>query len=115
MRDRFMDDPPDMPYLVHDYDQLPPRIVMGDSHRPPEADLMDMVVHLQLEVLKCVQSGPSRSVAKALPVQFKPAVFTSTKVPKLSGVKVFDAIVRSNGWGDAAVTLQLLSHLKGTH
>ena len=56
---------------------------MGDSNRPPEADLMDTVAHMQLEVeaLKCVQSGPSTSVARALPVQSKPAVFTSAKVP----------------------------------
>ena len=61
MPDRFMDDPPDMPYPVHDYDRLPPRVEMGDSYklhmlshvevintynRPPEADYMDTVAHL---------------------------------------------------------------------
>ena len=53
-------------------------------------------------------------------VQSKPAAFTSTKVPKFSGVtswdqyrQVFDDIVQSNGWDDATVTLQLLSHLEG--
>ena len=62
--DWFIDDPPDMPYM------------------------MDMVAHLQLEVevLNCVQSRPSTSATKALLVQAKPAVFTSTKVPKFSGV-----------------------------
>ena len=42
------------------------------------------------------------------------------QVPKFSGVnswdqyrQVFDAIVRSNGWDDATVILQLLSHLEG--
>ena len=70
MSDRFIDDPPDMPYPVHDYDQLPPRVAMGDSYRPSKADLMDTVAHLQLEVeaLMCVQSGPSTSATKALPV-----------------------------------------------
>ena len=41
-------------------------------------------------------------------------------MPKFSGVtswdqyrQVFDAIVRSNGWDDATVALQLLSHLEG--
>ena len=41
-------------------------------------------------------------------------------MPKFSGDsswdqyrQVFDAIVRSNGWDDAAVALQLLSHLEG--
>ena len=47
-------------------------------------------------------------------------VFTATKVPKFSGVtswdqyrQVFDVIVRSNGWDDSTVVLQLLSHLEG--
>ena len=41
-------------------------------------------------------------------------------MPKFSGAtswdqyrQVIDAIVRSNGWDDATVTLQLLSHLEG--
>ena len=56
----------------------------------------------------------------AQPVPSKPVAFTSTKVPKFSGVtsldqyrQVFDAIVQSNGWDDATVTLQLLSHMEG--
>ena len=68
---------------------------------------MDTVAHLQLEVeaLKYVQSGSSMSATKTLLVQSKPAVFTSTKEPKFSGVtswdqyrQVFDAIVQLNGW-----------------
>ena len=42
------------------------------------------------------------------------------EVPKFSGLtswdqyrQVFDAIVHSNGWDDATVALQLLSHLEG--
>ena len=45
--------------------------------------------------------------------------FTSTKVPRFSGVtsweqdkQEFDAIVRSNEWDDATAALQLLSHLE---
>ena len=72
---------------------------------------MDTVAHLQLEIeaLKFVQ-----------PALSKPVAFTSTNVPKFSGEtswdqyrQVFDAIVWSNGWDDATVTLQLLSHLEG--
>ena len=58
--------------------------------RSLEADLMDTVAHLQLEV------------------------------PEFSGVtswdqyqQVLDAIVQSNGWDDATVALQLLSHQEG--
>ena len=57
---------------------------------------------------------------KGPPVQSKLGAFTSTKVPKFSGVtswdqyrQVFDAIVRSSGWDDVTVALQLLSHLEG--
>ena len=76
--------------------------------------IMSPVAHLQLEVeaLKFVQSGPSTLTMKTLPVQSKPVAFTSTKVPKFSGVTswdqyrhVFNAIVRSNGWDDATVAL----------
>ena len=48
------------------------------------------------------------------------AELTTTKVPWFNGstswehyLQVFDAIVLSNGWGDATATLQLLSHLQG--
>ena len=47
------------------------------------------------------------------------AVLTTTKVPWFNGTtsweqyqQVFDAIVLSNGWGDATAALQLLSHLQ---
>ena len=47
------------------------------------------------------------------------AALTTTKVPWFNGStsweqyrKVFDAIVLSNGWGDATTALQLLSHLQ---
>ena len=47
------------------------------------------------------------------------AALTTTKVPWFNGStsweqyqQVFDAIVLSNGWGDATAALQLLSHLQ---
>ena len=84
--------------------------------------MIDTVANLQLEVeaLKFVQSGPPTLAMKTLPVQPKPVVFTSTKVLKFSGVtswdqyrQMFDVIVRLNGWDDATIALQLLSHLEG--
>ena len=110
MLDRLMDDPPDIPNSVPGYDRLPPRAEVYNSYRSPEADLMDTVAHVQLEVeaLKFVQSGPSTLDMKTLLVQSKPVAFTSTKVPKFSEVtswdqyrQVFYAIVLSNGWDDA--------------
>ena len=83
---------------------------------------MDTVAHLQLEVeaLRFVQSAPPVLAKRTLPALSKPMAFTSTKVPKFSGEtswdqyrQVFDASVRSNGWDDATVALQLLSHLEG--
>ena len=48
------------------------------------------------------------------------ATLTTTKVPWFDGstsweqyLLVFEAIVMSNGWGDATAALQLLSHLQG--
>ena len=42
------------------------------------------------------------------------AAFTSTKVPRWEQYRrVFDAIVRSNGWNNDTAALQLFSHLEG--
>ena len=101
---------------------LPSRVKGYDPVRSPAAILMDTVAHLQLEVeaLKCEQLGQLTLTRQISPVRSKLAVLTSTKVPKFSGVtswdqyrQVFDAIVWSNGWDDATVALQLLSHLDG--
>ena len=101
--DRFMDDPPNMPTPVYRDYQLPLKTELYDVYMPPEADLMDKVAQLQLEVetLKFVQSGPSTSATETPPVQSKPSACTSTKVTKFNGVtswdkyrQVFDAIVR---------------------
>ena len=83
---------------------------------------MDTVVQLQLEIdaLKFVEPGPSMAASGNPRVQPKSAAFTTTKVPKFSGVtswdqyrQVFDANFCLNGWDDATVALQLLSHLEG--
>ena len=47
-----MDDPPDMPTLVHRYDQLPPKTELY-GNRSPEADLINTVMQLKLEVDVC--------------------------------------------------------------
>ena len=80
MLDRLGDDLSDMPNSRHD--KLPPMADVYDSIRSPEADMMDTVAHLQLEVaaLKFVQSGPSTLAMKTVPVQSKPVAYTSTKV-----------------------------------
>ena len=56
---------------------------------------------------------------KSVPL-VRQAAFTTTKVPWFDGstsweqyLQVFEAIVLSNGWGDATAALQLLSHLQG--
>ena len=66
------------------------------------------------------QLGQSTVDRPTSPVRSKPVGFTSTKVPKFGGVtswdqyrQIFDAIAQSNGWDDATVALQLLSHLEG--
>ena len=93
-----------------------------DYCRQQQANLMDTVVQLQfkIDVVKSVQPGQSMSATGILSVQPKPAAFTTTKVPRFSGVinweqyrQVFDSIVCLNGWDDATVALQLLSHLEG--
>ena len=56
--------------------------------------------------------------ARSVPL-VQQAALTTTKVPRFNGstsweqyLQVFDAIVLSNGWGDATAALQLLSHLQ---
>ena len=40
-------------------------------------------------------------------------LLSSADRPVGTNIQAFDAIVRSNGWDDATVVLQLLSHLEG--
>ena len=58
--------------------------------------------------------------AQTSPSRPRQVIFTSTKVPKFSGVtsweqyrQIFDATVLSNGCDEAMAALQLLSHLEG--
>ena len=104
------------------HDELPGRANGYDPIQSSEAELMDTVAHLQLEVdaLKFGQLGQSTLARQTSPDQSKPVVFTSTNVPMFGGVtswdqyrQVFDVIVWSNGWDDVTVALQLLSHLEG--
>ena len=68
---RLRDDLPDMPNSVTGYIELPPRAEVYDSIRSTEADLIDTVAHLHLEVqaLTFVQSGPSTLAMKTLLVK----------------------------------------------
>ena len=86
------------------------------------ADLMDTVARLQNEIYALQLAPPVLLTPDTWnpPARPMPAAFTTMKVPKFSGSTswdqyrpVFDAIVRSNGWDDATVALQLLSHLEG--
>ena len=104
------------------HDELPGRAKGYDTIKSSEAELMDTVANLQLEVeaLKFGQLGQSTLARHTSPVRSKPVVLTSTKAPKFGRMtswdqyrQVFDAIVQSNGWDDATVALQLLSHLEG--
>ena len=97
------------------HDELPGRAKGYDPIRSSEAELMDTMAHLQLDVeaLKFGQLGQPTLARQTSPVQSKLVVFTSTKVPKFDGViswdqhrQVFDAIVRPNGWDDATVALE---------
>ena len=86
------------------------------------ANLMDSFAQLQSEVhtLKFASAAPPTPATWTQAARHRPAAFTTTEVPKFCGAtcwdqyrQVFDAIVRSNGWDDDTVALQLLSHLEG--
>ena len=87
----------------------------------PVAALEDTVSRMQrdLEELQ-TENRFLRTPRAPVPVPLvRQAALTTTKVPWLNGStsweqyqQVFDAIVLSNGWGDATVALQLLSHLQ---
>ena len=93
-----------------------------DTPWSPDAVLMDTVARSQWDL------NDMRTESRYLRTpgvrdslrQPRQVTFTSTKVPKFAGVtswdqyrQVFDAILPSNGWDDATVALQLLSHLEG--
>ena len=87
----------------------------------PVAALEDTVSRMQrdLEDLQ-TENRFLRTPRAPVPVpRVRQAALTTTKVPWFNGStsweqyqQVFDAIVLSNGWGDATAALQLLSHLQ---
>ena len=92
-----------------------------DEDKSPVAVLEDTVGRMQRD-LEELQSEYRflRTPRAARPVPLvRQAALTTTKVPWFNGstswepyLQVFDAIVLSNGWGDATAALQLLSHLQ---
>ena len=93
----------------------------GEEDTSPVAALEDTVFRMQrdLEVLQS-ENRFLRTPRETRPVPLvRQAALTTTKVPWFNGstsweqyLQVFDAIVLSNGWGDATAALQLLSHLQ---
>ena len=92
-----------------------------DEDKSPVAVLEDTVGRMQRD-LEELQSENRflRTPRASRPVPLvRQAALTTTKVPWFNGstsweqyLQVFDAIVLSNGWGDATAALQLLSHLQ---
>ena len=64
------------------YDKLSPKAEVHDSDRSPEADLVDTVAHLQLEVeaLKFVQSAPPALAKRSVLVGLWTLLETSPSV-----------------------------------
>ena len=93
-----------------------------DSGHSPTMVLEETVGRLQrdLEELQLENRFlKTPKAVKSVPL-VRQAAFTTTKVPWFDGstsweqyLQVFEAIVLSNGWGDATAALQLLSHLQG--
>ena len=93
-----------------------------DSGNSPTMVLEETVGRLQrdLEELQLENRFlKTPKAVKSVPL-VRQAAFTTTKVPWFDGstsweqyLQVFEAIVLSNGWGDATAALQLLSHLQG--
>ena len=88
----------------------------------PENVLVDTVARMQQDLAHIRAENRLLRTPGVSPVVHTPrrAAFTTTKVPRFGGTtsweqyrQVFDVIVLSNGWDDAAAALQLLSHLEG--
>ena len=89
---------------------------------PPWMALENTVSRMQreLEDLQADNRFLKKPRPQTVPPLIQQAALTTTKVPWFNGStswdqyqQVFDAIVLSNGWGDATSALQLLSHLQG--
>ena len=92
-----------------------------DEDKSPVAALEDTVSRMQRDLEELQSENRFLKTPRASrPVPLvRQATLTTTKVPWFNGstsweqyLQVFDAIVLSNGWGDATVALQLLSHLQ---
>ena len=87
-----------------------------DEDKSPVAALEDTVSRMQRDLEELQTENRFLRTPRPLVRQ---AALTTTKVPWFNGstsweqyLQVFDAIVLSNGWGDATAALQLLSHLQ---
>ena len=96
---------------------------IADRHRPnnewsPVAALEDTVSRMQRYLDELQTENRFLRTPRAPVPLVRQAALTTTKVPwtKVTSweqyQQVFDAIVLSNGWGDATAALQLLSHLQ---
>ena len=94
---------------------------MEDEDKSPVAVLEDTVGRMQRDLEELQSENRFLRMPRASrPVPLvRQAALTTTKVPWFNGstsweqyLQVFDAIVLSNGWGDATAALQLLSHLQ---
>ena len=93
----------------------------GEEDKSPVTALEDTVFRMQRDLEELQSENLFLRTPRATrPVPLvRQAALTTTKVPWLNGstsweqyLQVFDAIVLSNGWGDATAALQLLLHLQ---
>ena len=92
-----------------------------DEDTSPAAVLEETVGRMQRDLEKLQSENRflrTPRAARSVPL-VRQAALTTTKVPWFNGstsweqyLQVFDAIVLSNGWGDATAALQLLKHLQ---
>ena len=92
-----------------------------DEDKSPKAVLEETVGRMQRDLEELQSENQflrTPRVVRPVPL-VRQAALTTTKVPWFNGstsweqyLQVFDAIVLSNGWGDATAALQLLSHLQ---
>ena len=108
--------PPPMPRT-----QLGPDLV-SQQQADQSADPRAIIARLQSEIHTLTLASPvsPNPATKSQLVRRQPIKFTNAEVPKFRGITcwnqyrhVFDVIVRSNGWDDDTVALQLLSQLEG--
>ena len=92
-----------------------------EEDNSPVTALEDTVFRMQRDMEELqLENRFLRTPRATRPVPLvRQAALTTTKVPWFNGstsweqyLQVFDAIVLSNGWGDATAALQLLSHLQ---